>query len=124
MAYFNSSLYDSGNNLNFEVTPDMGIKTSKEFANTMHESFGGVEYMTKAHSGKKVWVFNWSNISVTFKAQLENFRNAVSGNFSSFTYNDGSSNYTVRMTENSLQFSEVNYQRFSTSIELREVSPS
>jgi len=124
MAYFNSSLYDSGNNLTFEVNPDFGTTTSKEYKNTINESLGGVEYSFQPHTGKKVWTFTWSNISTTFKTQLENFRNAVGGDYNSFTYNDGSTNYTVRMTSDSLQFQESTYQRFQTNIKLREVAPS
>ena len=124
MAYFNSSLYDSGNNLTFEVNPDFGTTTSKEYKNTINESLGGVEYSFQPHTGKKVWTFTWSNISTTFKTQLENFRNAVGGDYNSFTYNDGSTNYTVRMISDSLQFQESTYQRFQTNIKLREVAPS
>jgi hypothetical protein len=124
MAYFNSSLYDSGNNLTFEVNPDFGSTTGKEFANTIKESLGGVEYAFQAHTGKKTWTLTWSNISTTFKTQLENFRNAVSGNYQSFTYNDGSSNYTVRMSADSLQFQESTLNRYQTTINMKEVSPS
>ena len=124
MAYFNHADYDNGNNLVFDVNPDFGIMTGKEFANTMHETYSGTEYVVKAHSGKKTWDWNWSNISSTFKTELENFRNTVSGSFKSFTYNDGSTNYTVRMTDESLQFVESTYNRFSKSISIREVSPS
>ena len=80
--------------------------------------------LKQAHTGKKTWEFSWSNISSTFKGNLETFRNAVGGNFNSFTYNDGSSSYTVRMSQDSLQFTESLFERFSTSIKLREVSPS
>jgi len=124
MAYFNSSLYDSGTNLTFEVEPDLGIKTTREFSNTLTESLGGNEYVFKAHSGKRTWAFNWSNISSTFKTNLLNFRDAVGGNYKSFTYNDGTTSYTVRMSESSLQFSEIMFERYSTNIKLREVSPS
>ena len=124
MAYFNSSLYDSGNNLTFEVTPDIGTVTGKAMANELKESYGGVEYTTQPHTGKKTFGWSWSNISNTFKAQLETFRNNVGGNFNSFTYNDGSASYTVRMSPSSLQFTESHYQRYSTSIQLKEVSPS
>ena len=124
MAYFNSSLYDSGNNLTFEVNPDFGGTIAKEYANTVTESLGGIEYSFQPHTGKKIWTFTWSNISTTFKTQLENFRNAVGGDFNSFTYNDGSSSYTVRMTSDSLAFQESTYQRFQTNLKLREVAPS
>ena len=124
MAYFNSSLYDSGNNLTFEVNPDFGITTSKEYKNTISESLGGVEYSFQAHTGKRMWTWTFSNISLTFKTQLENFRNAVGGDFNSFTYNDGSSNYTVRLSPDSLQFQESTFQRFQTNVKIREVAPS
>ena len=124
MAYFNHASYDSGNNLNFEVNPDFGIKTSKEFNNDIKEALGGAEFVTQAHTGKRVWEWSWSNLSSTFKTNLENFRNTVGGSFKSFTYNDGTSSYTVRMTEDSLQFTEQFLDRFSTNIKLRETTPS
>ena len=124
MAYFNSSLYNSGTNLTFEVNPDFGKTTGKEYANIVNESLGGVEYTFQPHTGKKIWSWTWSNLSSTFKTQLENFRNAVSGDYKSFTYNAGSTSYTVRMSPESLQFQESNYQRYQTNIKLREVSPS
>ena len=67
MAYFNHADYDSGNNLNFEVNPDFGIQTGKEFVNDLKESLGGVEYVSQAHTGKRTWQWSWSNISNTFK---------------------------------------------------------
>jgi hypothetical protein len=124
MAYFKSTLYNSNNQLDFEVSPDLGEKTGREFANQMSESLGGVEYVFQPHSGKRTWSFNWSNISSTFQGQLKDFRDAVGGNYNSFTYHDGSTAYTVRMSPDSLQFSENQYTRYSTSIKLREVSPS
>ena len=124
MAYFQSSLYNSNTALQFEVTPDIGQVTGKQYKNDVKESLGGVEYVSQAHTGKRTWEFSWSNISSTFKGNLEGFRNAVGGSFNSFTYNDGSSSYTVRMSQDSLQFTESLFERFSTSIKLREVSPS
>ena len=124
MAYFNHADYDSGTNLTFEVTPDIGIATGKKFSNIISESFGGIEYIVQPHSGKKTWSWSWSNISSSLKGELETFRNTIGGNYKSFTYNDGSTSYTVRMAPDSLQFTESQYQRYSTNIKLREVSPS
>ena len=124
MAYFNSSLYDSGNNLSFEVNPDFGTAIGKEFANTIKESLGGTEYAFQPHTGKKTWSWSWTNISSTFKGQLETFRNNVGGDYTSFTYKDGSTSFTVRMSSDSLQFTESTYDRFQTNVRLKEVSPS
>ena len=124
MAYFNHASYESGTNLTFEVNPDFGIKLGKEFATVLSESFGGNEFAVQKHTGKKTWEWNWSNISSSFKTELENFRNVVGGDFKSFTYNDGSTSFTVRMSPSSLQFTEGTYQRYSTNIQLKEVSPS
>ena len=124
MAYFQHANYDSGSNLTFEVNPDFGIKTGKKFETVKNESYGGTEYFVQKHTGKKIWEWKWSNISDTFKGNLETFRNTVGGDFKSFTYNDGSTSYTVRMEKNSLAFTEQTYQRYSTNIKRREVSPS
>ena len=40
MAYFNHANYDSGNNLTFEVNPDIGIQTGKEFNNDLKDNLG------------------------------------------------------------------------------------
>ena len=77
MAYFKSTLYNSNNQLDFEVSPDLGEKTGREFANQMSESLGGVEYVFQPHSGKRTWSFNWSNISSTFQGQLKDFRESL-----------------------------------------------
>ena len=124
MAYFQHSDYDSNQALTFEVNPDFGIKTGKDYATIKNESFGGVEHYVQPHTGKKIWEWKWSNISATFKGELETFRNTVGGDYKSFTYNDGSSSYTVRMSKDSLSFTESTYQRYTTNIKIREVSAS
>lgn len=124
MAYIQSSLYNSGTQLDFEVNPDLGVMTGKEFAVTYNESYGGDEFTVQRHSGKKTFNLNFSFVSSTFKGNLQSFRDAVGGPYNSFTYNDGSTSYTVRMSEGSLQFTEVAYDVFSTTLQMREVAPS
>ncbi len=124
MSYIQSSLYNSGTQLNFAVSPDLGVVEGKEFAVTINESYGGSEFTVQRHTGKKIFSLTFSFISSTFKTNLKTFRDAVGGPFKSFTYNDGSTSYTVRMTEGSLQFTEVAPDVFSSSLQMREVSPS
>ena len=124
MAYIQSSLYNSGTQLDFAVSPDLGVVTGKEFAVILNESYGGSEFTVQRHTGKKTFSLNFSFISSTFKSNLQSFRDAVGGPYKSFTYNDGSTSYTVRMSESSLQFTEVAPDVFSSSLQMREVSPS
>ena len=124
MAYIQSSLYNSGTQLDFAVSPDLGVVTGKEFAVFLNESYGGSEFTVQRHTGKKTFSLNFSFISLTFKSNLQSFRDAVGGPYNSFTYNDGSTSYTVRMSESSLQFTEVAPDVFSSSLQMREVSPS
>lgn len=120
--YFNHADYNSGSNLTFEVEPDFGIQTSAIYGNDVQESYGGKEYSDDRWGGSKknTWSFTLSNISQTFKNNLESFRDTVSGSHKTFTFNDGSTSHTVRMSDDSLSFSEVSYQRYSTSVKLRK----
>jgi|APSaa5957512535_1039671.scaffolds.fasta_scaffold101755_2 hypothetical protein len=123
MSYIQSSLYNSGTNLTFDVSPDMGIAYGRDLAVLQAETIGGDEFTVQQHTGKKTWSWSWSFISSSFKTSLEGFRDAVGGSYQSFTYNDGTS-YTVRMSADSLQFTEVSPDVYSTSFKIREVSAS
>jgi len=120
--YFNHADYDGGSNLVFDVEPDFGTTTNAIYGNDVQESYGGKEYSDDRWAGSKknTWSFSLSNISSTFKDELETFRDTVLGSHKTFTYNDGSTSHTVRMSDDSLSFSEVSYQRYSTSVNLRK----
>lgn len=112
-----------GKQLAFDVEPDIGIVEGKEYFVDMAESYSGLQYATQRTSGIRTWKFNWGNISNTFKNNLETMRNSLDGSFSKFIYSESGTTgpfHWVRMTEDSLQFTEVAYQRWSSSIKLSE----
>ena len=115
----------SGTYMVFDVSPDLGVQTGKDFSVIQTESFGGDEFSFQRDSGKRTWQLNFSFISSAFKTKLENFRNTVGGPYRKFTYNDGSTTYTnVRMSADSLLFTEVAPSVYSTSISIRQASTS
>ena len=76
----------SGTYMVFDVSPDLGVQTGKDFSVIQTESFGGDEFSIQRHSGKRTWQLNFSFISSAFKTKLENFRNTVGGPYRKFTY--------------------------------------
>jgi hypothetical protein len=105
-----------GKKLDFEVSEDVNIEHGVDHGVDLQKSYGGVEYAIKRHASKKKWKLTWSNISNTFKSDLESMRDTLSGNYQPFVYYDGSSYHWVRMT--GLEFAQVAYNRWSTSITL------
>jgi hypothetical protein len=105
-----------GKKLDFEVSEDVNIEHGVQHGVDLQKSYGGIEYAIKRHSSKKTWKLNWSNISNTFKTDLESMRDTLSGNYQPFVYYDGSSYHWVRMK--GLKFSQVAYNRWSTSVTL------
>tara|TARA_R100000808_G_scaffold6452_1_gene19173 strand:+ start:8470 stop:8889 length:420 start_codon:yes stop_codon:yes gene_type:complete len=115
----------SGTYMVFDVSPDLGVATGKEFSVIQSESYGGDEFTVQRHTGKRTWQLSFSFISSAFKTKLENFRNTVGGPYRKFTYNDGSTTYTnVRMSVDSLQFTEVAPSVYSTSMQIKQATTS
>lgn len=110
-----------GKKLDFDVNPDMNMATSERHGVTLNTSYGGVDYATKRHDSRSQWTLNFSNISSSFKTDLESMRDSLVGPFQPFLYynDEGSGSYNwVRMTDDSLSFTEVAHQRYSTSISM------
>jgi hypothetical protein len=107
-----------GNKYDFDVNPDLNASTGAEFGTEVLTSLGGVEYANKRHAPKANWSWNWSSISVAMKTSLETMRDTVQ-DFKKFVYYDGTNYHYVRLT-GGLDFQEIAYQRYSTSIQLRE----
>jgi|TARA_R100001530_G_scaffold115735_1_gene82705 hypothetical protein len=115
----------SGTYMVFDVSPDLGVATGKDFSIIQSESFGGDEFTVQRHTGKRTWQLSFSFVSSAFKTKLENFRNTVGGPYRKFTYNDGSTSYSnVRMSADSLQFTEVAPSVYSTSMQIRQATTS
>jgi hypothetical protein len=108
-----------GNKYTFDLERDLNNQIGKIHGVDEVESWGGIEYANKRHNSKTTWSWNWSNISASMKTSLEDFRDDVS-NLKKFLFYDDSSYNWVRMSPDSLSFTEISYNRFSTSITLRE----
>ena len=102
---------------NIELTGDEG----KIYGNKTIVSQGGMEYSNKRHNGRRFWNFNLKLISSTYKTSLESMRTATVGSHYNFLYYDGSAYHYVRMSDDSLQFKEIAYGVYDTSIKLTEV---
>tara|TARA_R110002020_G_scaffold432798_1_gene642860 strand:+ start:7369 stop:8127 length:759 start_codon:yes stop_codon:yes gene_type:complete len=104
--------------LTFENEPDIGSSTQERFATDINTSLGGVEYANKRHEAQSTWTLSFKNISETFKNNLLSMQDIVQ-NYQKFVYYDGTAYNYVRL-DSAINFTEVAYQRYSTSIKLRE----
>ncbi|MFQ6610778.1 MAG: hypothetical protein ACE5D7_08280 [Fidelibacterota bacterium] len=109
-----------GKKYDFDLAFDLNNTIGEQYANTMNESYGGIEYVTKRHGAKTVWEWNWANISASMKTSLESVRDAVEGDYKKFIYYDETSYYWVRMSKDSLKFTEIAFNRYSTNMKLTE----
>jgi len=104
--------------ITFDHEPDIGGSTQKKFATDINTSLGGIEYAYKRHDSQSTWTLNFKNISQSFKDKLASMEAAVT-DYKKFVYYDGSAYNYVRL-DGPINFTEVAYQRYSTSIKLRE----
>lgn len=110
-----------GKKLAFEVTPDIGISEQEIFGTNINTSIGGNEYAVKLHEPKSTISMSFSNISQTFKENLQTLEAAVQ-NYKKFIYSEDGTTGTfhyVRL-DSPITFVEVAFQRFSASFTLRE----
>ena len=64
--------------------------------------------------------YNPISFSNTFKTNLEAFRDEVEGDYKKFVYYDDTSYHYVRMSADSMRFTEVAHNVFSTSLNVVE----
>tara|TARA_B100000959_G_C14978629_1_gene622549 strand:+ start:1719 stop:2510 length:792 start_codon:yes stop_codon:yes gene_type:complete len=116
-----TNLYECfiGTNYTFEQEPDLRARESSIFGTNTITSAGGVNHTFKRHNKRKTWELSWSNISSAMKDDLETFRNSVTS-LKPFLYYDGSTYNRVRLT-NTVDFTEVSYGRYQTSVSMIEV---
>lgn len=107
-----------GSKLEFEYNPDIGINESYDYGSSFQTSIGGSEYGIKTREPIISYKLNFSNISSTFKSNLQTMETAVQ-NHRKFIWYDGTSNIYVRLVSN-INYTEVAYQRYSASMELRK----
>jgi len=109
-----------GKKYEFALNYDMGTSFKEGWGVDVIESYGGSEYANKRREPKTVWSATWGNISSTMRTSLEAMRDACGGPLKKFLYYDETSYHWVRMTEDSLNFTEVSNGRYSTNITLIE----
>ena len=110
-----------GKKLAFEINPDVGIGEQEIFGTDINTSIGGVEYAVKKHEPKSTISMNFSNISETFKNNLQTMESHVQ-NYKKFVYSeDGTTGafHYVRL-DSPIKIQEVAFQRYSASFTLRE----
>ncbi len=117
----NLSEFMMGTKLEFEVNPDIGGKEEEQHGTDNLISYSGVEYSKKRHNPKTILTFNFSNISQTFKNNLQTMESVV-GLEHKFLYSEDGTSGTFHYVKlaDSMNFTEVAYQRYSTTIKLRE----
>ncbi len=104
----------------FDANPSLGNTLGENYRIDVVETYGGIEHSNKRHDGKTVWNWVWEFISASTKTSLETLRDAVDGDRLKFIYDDETTKNWVRMSADSLVFTETTYQAFSAPISLRE----
>lgn len=110
-----------GKKLQFELNPDIGTGEQEIFGVDVNTSIGGIEYAVKRHEPKSTISMSFSNISETFKENLQTMEGHVQ-NYKKFVYSeDGTTGpfHYVRL-DSPIQFQEIAFQRYSASFTLRE----
>ncbi len=109
-----------GTKYNFPLNFDLNSKLGDISGSDISTSFGGNEFSNKRHGQKATWNWNWGNIPATMKTSLDTMKTAVEIDRLKFIYDDETTKHWVRMSQGSLDFTEVAFNRFSTSVNLRE----
>jgi len=84
-------------------------------------SHGGIEFANKKHDPKTRWAERWGGLSASEKTNLESFRDDVGINYKKFLFYDETNYHWVRMTPDSLRFTnEAGKVSYSAPITLIE----
>ena len=108
-----------GKKLNFEVEPDVNVRSSIDYNNEINSSLGGVEYSINVNPGQEVITISFQNISSTFKTNLITMQDALKGEATKFLYFDGTNYHWVRL-DKPMTFTEIADGRFSTQLKMRQ----
>jgi len=109
-----------GNVYSFDLGYDLNNVKSEIFGNSVVESYGGITYSNKRHDPKTQWEWNWSNIGSSMSTSLEGVRDDVAGDFSKFLFYDETTYNWGRMSADSLQMTEIAWNRYSTKFQFTE----
>ena len=105
-------------------SPAISQTFGAEHGIVINESLGGQITGKQRYSSKKTFQLSFPNVDATFKSNMEDMKDACNGSMIPFYWSDvdvGVAAAYVRMTDDSLNFQEVSYQRYATTLTMREV---
>jgi hypothetical protein len=106
-----------GKSFVFPVGYELGNTSGANYGVDVTESYGGIEAANKRHGAKNTWNWTWQYLNETAKDNLITMREDLDMSFLKFIYYDDTTYNWVRLV-GGLEFSEVAYQAYNTSISL------
>jgi hypothetical protein len=119
-AVANNTEFLIGAKYDFDFEFDLQSIISKKSGNIITTTYSGSEFSTKKHDPITTWSWKWSFITVAMKTSLEALRDNTEQDRFKFVYYDGSAYHWVRMSADSLQFTEVASNIYSTTMNLTQ----
>lgn len=109
-----------GRKYDFDFEFDLQNTISKKAGNIITTTYSGSEFSTKKHDPITTWSWKWSFITAAMKTSLETLRDNTEQDRFKFVYYDGTNYHWVRMSADSLQFTEVAHSIYSTTMNLTQ----
>jgi hypothetical protein len=109
-----------GRKYDFDFEFDLQNTISKKSGSTITTTYSGSEFSTKKHDPITTWSWKWSFITAAMKTSLEALRDNTEQDRFKFVYYDGTDYHWVRMSADSLQFTEVAHNIYSTTMSLTQ----
>jgi len=105
--------------------PDMNVKETTNYNGiTVTQAYGGKIYTNERYGKQLEFELTYTNLSEADKGKLEAIINnsAVKGRKGAFQFSpdNGTTYYTVRFTDNSLEFTQTAYSIYSVSFKIRQ----
>ncbi len=125
MAFTGVRFTYGGNYANYTPSrnPDMDVVETTNYKGiSVNEAYGGKIYTNERFGKQLEWELSYTNLSSADRTILETLINAVKGRKIYFTFSpdSGSTSYTVRFTEDNLQFTQTAYNIFSVGFTIRQ----
>ena len=116
----NNAEFLIGAKYDFDFEFDLQSIKAKKSGNVITTTYSGSEFSTKKHDPITTWSWKWSFITAAMKTSLETLRDNTEQDRFKFVYYDGSAYHWVRMSADSLQFTEVANNIYSTTMSLTQ----
>ena len=104
-------------------SPNVASEQPKEYDGVVaRKSLGGTTFAVANHSNSRISrTLSYNNLSAANKDRLVALLDYAKGQLNSFQYSDdGNTWFTVRLTNNNLDISEVAYNAFNVDIEIEQ----